>query len=98
LNLPTFLLLYLNKYTFSEGEGFMAILESCLADQDIKVVLVHEHDVVKGGCKFDVFFKEAPEYLIDEPCKLFQEIATKLYSEPEYRTVSLRQILTKMGH
>ncbi len=97
----TYLLLYLNKYTFSVDDErraeLTAILESCIKNPGINVVLVHEHDIANGGCEFGLFFKEAPEHLINEPYNLFKEIATTLYSEPEYRIVSLKMILCKMG-
>ena len=101
IDVPTYLLLYLNQYTFSQEDedkgGLTSLLESCIKDQAINLVLVHEHDVVKGGCDFGLYFKKAPQHLINEPYNLFKEIATTLYSEPEYRRVALKLLLCKMG-
>jgi hypothetical protein len=98
---PTFLLLYLNKNTF-EGRAqdqheLTAIIQSCIDNKDIGIILVHEKDRLKGGCEFGDFFATAPEELIKPPYHLFRDIAIPLYSTEEYRIVSLRQILCKMG-
>jgi MarR-like DNA-binding transcriptional regulator SgrR of sgrS sRNA len=50
---PTFFLLYLNKHTF-EGSAqdqheLTAIIQSCIDDSEISIVLVHEKDAAKGG-------------------------------------------------
>ena len=99
--LPTFLLIYLNKHTFEEEMQYQdemtTIFKSCIENPDISIVLVHEQDVSKGGCEFDDFFNEAPEELINPPYQLFKDIAIPLYFPEEYRDVSLRQILCKMG-
>ena len=52
---------------------------------------------MKGGCDFDYFFENFPEELIKPPNNLFRDIAIPLYKTKEYRIVSLRQILCKMG-
>jgi hypothetical protein len=101
LKVPTFLLLYLNKHTF-EGSGqdlleLTAIIQSCIDNFEISIVLVHEKDTAKGGCDFGDFFAKAPEELIKPPNNLFRDIAVPLYSTEEYRIISLRQILCKMG-
>jgi len=100
-NRPTFLLLYLNEYTFGGNENHQniemeMIIESCLKDPNIHVVLVHEQDALKGGCKFDYFFSATPEKLIDGPDNLYQGMAIPLYTTVEYRDVSLKMILNKM--
>ena len=33
---------------------------------DLKVIMVHENDKEKGGCKFDYFFSTTPQELIDD--------------------------------
>jgi hypothetical protein len=100
-DVPTFLLLYLNKHTF-EGNAqdqneFKSIIQSCIDDSDISIVLVHEKDTEKGGCDFGDFFGQAPEELIRPPNNLFRDIAIPLYSTQEYHIISLRHILCKMG-
>jgi hypothetical protein len=101
LKVRTFLLLYLNEHTF-EGSAqdqneLTAIIQSCIDDSEISIVLVHEKDTEKGGCDFGNFFGKAPEELIKPPNSLFQDIAIPLYSTEEYRIISLRHILCKMG-
>jgi hypothetical protein len=98
----TIFLLYLNEYTFEGNEqnqcGLTTTIQSCIDDPNISIVLVHEQDPSKGGCKFDVFFEMAPEELINPPYELFNKcIAIPLYSRKEYRDVSLRKILCTMG-
>jgi hypothetical protein len=101
LKVPTFLLLYLNKHTFEgsvqDQHELTAIIQSCIDDSEISIVLVHEKDTAKGGCDFGDFFAKAPEELIKPPNNLFRDIAIPLYSTEEYRTISLRQILCNMG-
>eukprot|EP00592_Proboscia_alata_P023596 CAMPEP_0194424146 /NCGR_PEP_ID=MMETSP0176-20130528/23412_1 /TAXON_ID=216777 /ORGANISM="Proboscia alata, Strain PI-D3" /LENGTH=2584 /DNA_ID=CAMNT_0039233745 /DNA_START=230 /DNA_END=7984 /DNA_ORIENTATION=+ len=98
---PSFLLLYLNKFTFegcAEYQSELAsVIQSCIDQSEISIVLVHEKDIAKGGCDFGCFFTSAPEELIKPPNNLFRDIATPLYKSKEYRIVSLRQILCKMG-
>jgi hypothetical protein len=100
-DVPTFLLLYLNEHTFEgsteDQNELTAIIQSCIDNSDIRIVLVHEKDTEKGGCDFGDFFGKAPEELIKPPNSLFQDIAIPLYSIEEYRIISLRHILCKMG-
>jgi hypothetical protein len=101
LDVPTFFLLYLNEHTFEGSDQdqheLTAIIQSCIDDSKISIVLVHEKDTAKGGCDFGDFFAKAPEELIKPPNNLFRDIAIPLYSTEEYRIISLRQILCKMG-
>jgi hypothetical protein len=100
---PTFFLLYLNRYTFEQGDNdqdqneLTSIIQSCIDDPNITIVLIHEKDLSRGGCEFADFFVKAPEELMKPPNCLFRNIAIPLYALREYRTVSLRQILCKMG-
>ena len=99
---PAYLLLYLNQYTFLGNEQDLieltVLVQSCIDNPDITIVLAHERDnVSKGGCKFDIFFDKAPEELINPPYSLFKDIAIPLYSDEVYRDVGLRQILCQMG-
>jgi hypothetical protein len=100
-DVPTFLLLYLNEHTF-EGSAqdqneLTAIIQSCIDKPGISIILVHEKDTEKGGCDFGDFFGKTPEELIKPPNSLFRDIAIPLYSTKEYRIISLRHILCKMG-
>ena len=98
----SYFLLYLNKDTFvledpEHGHLLNRMLQQSLEDPNVKVVLVHEKEVFKGACEFKVFYRSAPLTLINPPYNLFNEIAIPLYSMKEYREVSLKQMLLKMG-
>ena len=99
---PTFLLLYLNEHTFEghdanqdESDQTM-LIRFCLEHQYIKVLLVHEQDIAKGGCRIDLFYRTAPQKLINPPFNLFERRAIKLYPMEDYRSVSLRMIIQRM--
>jgi len=96
-----FFLLYLNQDTFEDNDqdesNLTRIIKLCIADAKTSIILVHEKDVSKGGCEFDEFFKHCPEELIKPPNNLFGDVAVPLYTTEEYRIVSLREILCKMG-
>ncbi len=98
---PTFFLLYLNKNTFQhkideDRNNCIKMIKNCLAS-GIKIVLVQEKDPSKGGCDFDVFLSQAPKEIIKPPISLFNQIAIPLYTRKDYRKVSLKQILCKVG-
>ncbi len=98
---PTFLLLYLNEDTFrgsdQQRNEMKTIIETCIDNPNIGVILIQEQDVSKGACKFNVFFRDAPQTLINRPYNLFADIAIPLHSMEEYRHVSLNLILQKMN-
>ena len=99
---PTFLVLYLNQYVFEsnnedERATLISTIQSCIDDPNINLVLLHEQDVLKGGCEFDLFYEEGPQELINPPYDLLTQAPVKLYSSPEYRSVSLRLLLCEMG-
>ena len=71
------------------------IIKSCINDPNINLILIHEQDALKGGCKFDEFFKVTPQKLIEQPYSLYRDMAIPLYSAKEYREVSLKLILNK---
>ena len=77
----------------------MQVVTSCLDDPNIKIILLHERDGIKGGCSFDVFIQQAPAQLINgDPYSLFKDIAIPLYSESNnYRQISLKEIAHQMG-
>ena len=62
----------------------------------IDIILIHEDDIGSGGCPFSLFFKQAPQVLIEPPHELFQEMAIPLYSTLEYRRVSMRKIIDRI--
>mmetsp|Transcript_25854 Transcript_25854/g.32570 ORF Transcript_25854/g.32570 Transcript_25854/m.32570 type:complete len:110 (+) Transcript_25854:3-332(+) len=72
------------------------VIESCITNPKISLILVHEQDSLKGGCEFGDFFKVTPQKLIDEPYSLYRDIAIPLFSLKEYRDVSLKLILNKI--
>ena len=51
-----------------------------------------------GGCDIDFFYEErGPSELIYSSYDLLRETPIKLCSAPEYKEISLRKILCKMG-
>merc|ERR1719512_195556 len=97
---PTFLLLYLNEFLFGNGEENDAqiamIVESCINNTGIHIILVHDQDTAKGACKFNNLIRATPQYLVNEPLNLYKDLAIPLYSVNEYRVTSLMMILNKM--
>jgi hypothetical protein len=94
---PSTLLLYLNKDVFlDEGDTGKGIVQAAI-DLKIDIVLVHEQDSQEGGCEFSQFFKQTPQVLIDNPYDLYHEMATPLHTRSEYRIVSLRKIVLRLG-
>ena len=95
-------LLYLNKHTFVNGgnpvdnESLSYILKRA-REYGIRIVLVHEQVTECGGCPFSLFFRETPQELVDSPYEIYKDIAIPLYGQKEFRTVSLKSILQKMG-
>ena len=90
------LLLYLNKDTFlDEGNMLQKVVQSAKGLK-INIILIHEDDNGSGGCPFSLFFKQAPQVLIEPPHVLFQEMAIPLYSTLEYRRVSMRKIIDRI--
>jgi len=90
------LLLYLNKDTFCDGKNDITEAVKVAKGKGIGIILVHEQDIDKGGCPFSYFFDHAPQWLIDRPYRIFENVAVPLHSRDEYRKVSLRLILQKM--
>ncbi len=100
----TYLLLYLNEYTFAGDDHqryeLVQLLTSCLDNQKIHIVLAHERDKSKGGCSFDLFLNQVPIHLIDDiQYNLFKNIAVPLYSEQRnnYCDISLKMIASSFG-
>ena len=91
------LLLYLNTFTFCDRENSITEALKVATDMGIGIIIVHEQDIDKGGCPFSYCFDHAPQWLIDRPYRIFEDVvAVPLYSRDEYRKVSLRLILQKM--
>ena len=63
-----FMLLYLNDKTWVEqGEALERDVRAARAGQPgVKIVMVHENDLEKGGCEFGLFFTVTPQELINE--------------------------------
>ncbi len=96
----SFFLLYLNEFTFRSDriiqDSLISLVKACI-EKDVKVILVNETDSSKGGCSFDKFLAIAPAELQRAPISLFNEISIPLFTKEEYRIVSIRQVLCKMG-
>ena len=95
-------LLYLNKNTFVNGGNpvdnqALSNIVKRVKESGIRIVLAHEQVAEYGGCLFSWFFKETPQELIDPPYEIYRDIATPLYGQIDYRTVSLKTILLNMG-
>ena len=95
-----YFLLYLNTYMFQRDDQNIItstnIVQSCIDNPDISIVLAHEKDILQGGCNFHTFFNYAPEVLISPPYQLVKDTAILLYSNKDYRELSLRHILCNM--
>jgi hypothetical protein len=90
------MLLYLNQNTFARPES--AFVDSIKAGitNGIPMILLHEHDIYKGGCDFDFFFQQVPQELIDPPYSIFKDIAIPLYHCKDYRKVGLEMLVHKL--
>lgn len=54
----TYMLLYLNDWTFAGSAGELLAMETRFALQTrYPIVLIHEKDENRGGCEFDSFFE-----------------------------------------
>jgi len=91
------LLLYLNNGISLDKESKTLEIVKMAKNKGIYIILVHEQDVDKGGCPFSLIIEKTSTEMLDPPFKLFREIAIPLYTRDEYRTISLRLILQKMG-
>ena len=60
----------------------------------IRIVLVHENDLAKGGCEFGTFFATTPQGLIEEG--IYKDIAIALHTPP-HRAVSLALLAQALG-
>ena len=91
------LLLYLNQATFSNDENKLLDIAKAAKDQGIDIILVHEQDAAKSGCPFNSIIENTPSELMDPPFPIFKDIAIPLHRRDEYRKISMRLILQKIG-
>lgn len=97
LDKKQYLLLYLDEDVFlDDDEEVYEIVRKAIM-MNIEVVTVHEQDSALGACAFETFFGQTPSELIEPPFTLYKDIAVPLYPDPEYRKVSIRQLLIKLG-
>ncbi|GFH43895.1 hypothetical protein CTEN210_00368 [Chaetoceros tenuissimus] len=87
-------LLYLNKDTFAERNiAKLGPILQAVIDEKIPIIVVHEQDHDKGTePNFDYFLENTPEKFM----KVYQDIATPIYTQKEYRQVSLYCIIKKI--
>ena len=92
------LLLYLNRNTFfnNQQDELLGVIKAA-KKEGIDFILVHEHDTDKGSCPFGLIIENTPDELLYPPFNIFRDIAIPLYKRDEYRKISLRVILQKMG-
>lgn len=81
--------LYLNKDTFQSSETILNEIQE-IKDAKIPIILVHEKDIERGACGFELFFNQVPGSFADE---IFADIAIPLYKRKEYREISLNAIV-----
>jgi len=91
------LLLYLNNATSFNKESKLLEIVKMAKNKGTSIILVHEQDIGKGGCPFSLVIEKTSTELLDPPFKIFREIAIPLYTRDEYRTISLRLVLRRMG-
>ena len=91
------LLLYLNSDISRDKESKTLEIVKMAKNKGTSIILVHEQDIDKGGCPFSLIIEKTSTEMLDPPIKIFREIAIPLYTRDEYRTISLRLILQRMG-
>jgi len=97
LDKKQYLLLYLDEDIFlDDDEEVYEIVRKAIM-MNIDIVTVHEQDSALGACAFETFFGQTPSELIEPPFALYKDIAVPLFPDPEYRKVSIRQVLMKLG-
>ena len=92
------MILYLNENIFEEDEEELTILLKCAINLDLKIILLHELDLQRGGGRFGDFFKKTPKDLLLSPYEIYSNnIAVPLYGNAEYRELGLKRVLLKLG-
>jgi len=93
-----YFILYLNENLFCNDNGECSKVVKFMMDNHIPVLLVHEQENSMGGCPFEKCFNLTPSEFVELPYKLYEkDVAVPLYSADEYRKVSLRLLLSKLG-
>ena len=92
------LILYLNSKIFKDdGEELTFLLKHAI-NLKIKIVLLHELDLQRSGCEFDVFFHLTPMELLKEPFKIYsRSIAVPLHGHEDFRELGLKRLLHMIG-
>ena len=91
----SYMLLYLNNATFvgERGELFAQEVRFALANGFL-MVMMHENDVLVGGCEFAHFFVTTPQDLINDG--LYMALACAWYPDP-FRQVSVAHVALAFG-
>lgn len=92
---PTHCLLYLNEKVFVDDDGATGRTVLAALRSGVQLVLVQEMDPARGACAFRRFYEIVPPALLQ--LKIFQTIASPLYSHQILRDTCLRQIASAMG-
>ena len=94
-----FLFLYLNEDTFQHhADDLTGILKHAIDNKDVELILLHEQDPKRKGCKFDEFIRQTPNDLKEEPYELYsRSIAVPLHSFEDYRELGMKRLLCKLG-
>jgi hypothetical protein len=93
------MILYLNQEVFEhDSEGLLTDMLKRAIDTNIEIILLHELDPKRKGCKFDNFFHQTPIELLEEPYKIYsRSIAVPLHGFEDYRELGLKRVLCKLG-
>jgi hypothetical protein len=92
------MILYLNQEIFEDNTDELKGMLKRVIDKDIDIILLHELDPERKGCKFDHFFHQTPMELLEEPYKIYsRSIAVPLYGYDDYRELGLKRLLCKLG-
>jgi hypothetical protein len=92
------MILYLNQKIFEHNTDDLTGMLKRVIDQGIEIILLHELDPERKGCKFDQFFHQTPMELLEEPYKIYsRSIAVPLHGYDDYRELGLKRLLCKLG-
>jgi hypothetical protein len=92
------MILYLNQEIFEHNTDELMVMLKRVIDQGIEIILLHELDPERKGCKFDQFFHQTPMELLEEPYKIYSSsIAVPLHGYDDYRELGLKRLLCKLG-
>jgi hypothetical protein len=92
------MILYLNQNIFEHNTDELMGMLKRVIDKDIEIILLHELDPERKGCKFDQFFHQTPMELLEEPYRIYsRSIAVPLYGYDDYRELGLKRLFCKLG-